>query len=183
MKISNLLQNYINRDTGHKKIIGRYWASELSSIFGGYLKAKDYLEKKKITNPGMILTGIANEDMLTKILKEMKVDFQEQVKLELKIKDITLVVKPDFVFKDMIWETKHAFSGKYDKYKYQLEAEYRATNKKTYLGILKTPFDLELLEYIPNDNLWEEIQEKLYAFHKEVLKYSPVENPPIDNQP
>ena len=124
----------------------------------------------------MILTGVATEDMLTKILKDMNVDFQEQVKLEIKIKDIVLVVKPDFVFKNMVWETKHAFSKNWEKYKYQLEAEYRATKKKTYLGILSTPFNVDLLKYNPSDELWEEIQDKLYAFHEKVKQINSVKS-------
>jgi hypothetical protein len=169
MKINKIFLEYINKPRGHKKEIGRYWASELGSIIHGYLKPADYLKEKKIKDYGMILTGIANENMLTNILKEMNVDFQEQVKFELKIKDIILVVKPDFVFKNMVWETKHAFTKNYEKYKYQLEAEYRATNKITYLGILKTPFDLDLLKYNPSDKLWQEIQDKLYSFHEQVI--------------
>ena len=171
MKISELALSYVNRETDHKKEIGRYWASEIYGILKGYLKPGEYLERKEIKDPSMIITGIANEDILTKMLTEMNIDFKPQEKYEVKIKDIVLVVKPDFVFKDYVWETKHPFSANIDKYKYQLEAEYRATKKDVYLGILKTPFKIVLTKYIPNDKLWEEIVKGLYSFHLKVKKY------------
>jgi len=176
MKINNILLGYVNREKeGHGRQIGRYWASELGAICNGWLKPEDFFKDKdkELKGTRMILTGVAMEDMLHKIFQEMKVDYDYQTRQEIKIDDeIVITVKPDFVFKDFVIETKFPFSEieNTDKYAHQLEAEYQTNKKQVYLGILSVPFDLRLIEYTPNENMWVNICEKVVLFHKKLKK-------------
>jgi len=180
MNIKEIQSKYVNREREKGREIGRYWSSEINSIKGGYLKPKDFFVKKPIDQKGvgMILTGIAMEDMQEKIWRTMKVDFKygDEVKKEVKIGDeITLVVKPDFVFEKFILETKYPFSlfplttkGIPARYCYQLEAEYRAFNKPVYLGVFSIPFKLELIPFIPSEKRWNNIKKILTNFHQDL---------------
>ena len=177
MKIDNILIDYVNRGS-YPRTVGRYWASELWSIKKGYTSARKFFKKENkigIYGVRMILTGIANEDMLTKIFDEMNVKYKPQEKKEILVDDdITLVVKPDFIFKDFVIETKYPFGNSNDipeRYLYQLEAEYRSFYLPVYLGKFKSPFEVKLLEYTPSKSRWREIQEMLREFHLKVKKY------------
>lgn len=122
----------------------------------------------------MMLTGIAMENMLTKIIKESNVKCIFQEKKNIKINDeINLVVMPDFVFDDVIWETKFPFwLNDYNiipkRYEYQLECEYRVFDKPIILGLFINPFDIKLLKYEPSIDKWNEIKKLLINFHNQL---------------
>ena len=175
MKFNDIIKEYINKDK-YVRQFGRYWATDIYSIRKKYTTPETFFKSGDIEIDGckMILTGQAMEDMLTKIFKTMKVDFKAQEKKVMKInKDIELVVKPDFVLPNYIIETKHPFSMTTikkipERYYAQLECEYRAFNKTVYLGILSSPFNLELIEYIPSKRRWSNIQKLLIDFHEKL---------------
>jgi hypothetical protein len=179
MRVDDIFLGYVNKKReGHERQIGRYWASELGAICNGWLTPEHFFEEKEkpVDGAKMILTGIAMEDMLHKIFKEMKVDYNYQERQELKINDeIVITIKPDFVFKDFVIETKFPFSEITDtsKYAHQLEVEYRTFQKKVYLGVLSVPFDLRLMEYIPSKLRWDNIMKKVIKFHEELKKLHP----------
>jgi len=170
MTINQLLKNYITSRQKEREP-GRYWSTDLYLMIKGYLKPENFFKEKEYDERSIsyILTGEANEDILTKIFKDQKVKFEPQVKKEIKINDeITLVVVADFVFEDKVIETKHPFKEIKEipeRYLYQLEAQYRAFNRPIYLGILSTPFNLRFLKYTPSDERWKEIITTLTKFH------------------
>jgi len=172
MKIDDIFYKYLN-DNPRKREIGRYWASELNSILKGYSKPEDFLKPRKIEGIGMkmCLTGMAYEDMLTKIFEEVGADCKTQEKIELKIEDITLVVKTDYVFPEFVIEAKHPFSEVKEvpiRYQAQLEATYRAFNKPVFLGIFSAPYNLKLIPYKPSEIRWNNIKNKLLNYHEQV---------------
>jgi hypothetical protein len=187
MKVDDIIYQFVNaRKEGkesHTRKIGRYWSSEINSIKGGYVTPKNFFEEKQkdISGCKMILSGIAMEDMLTKIFTAQKIDFMPQEKKEIKINDeIVLVVKPDFVFPTMVIETKFPFSISESKtiperYLYQLECTYRAfPDKKVYVGLFSVPFNVELIEYVPSLKRWKNIQNLIITFHEELKKLYPL---------
>jgi len=187
MKFSNhneLFNAFVNRDDPkHKpREIGRYWATDCYKIKKGYLTPKNFFTKSHIDMKGtkMILAGIAMEDMLSKIYKVMGVDCQageDQLKQTIQITDdIELVVKPDFVFPDRVIETKFPFSAHKrgeipDRYKDQLECEYRLLERKTYAGFFSIPYNMEIVEYKPSARRWANIKDSLISFHKELTEF------------
>ena len=98
----------------------------------------------------MILVGQAMEDKLTDIFRHNNVECIPQAKEVIKIYDvydqedngIDLVVKPDYLFDDFLIETKFTFStgDLIERYKYQLEAEFRAFERQVYSRHLIFPF-------------------------------------------
>lgn len=185
MKVDDILLKFVNtkKDGVHTRKISRYWSSEISGIQKGYVTPKNFFEEKSkdINSCRMIITGSAMEDMLTKIFISQKIDFIPQEKKEVKINDeIVLVVKPDFVFPTMVIETKFPFSiGESktipERYLYQLECTYRAyPDKKVYVGLFSIPFSLELIEYVPSQKRWKNIQNLIIAFHEELKKLYPL---------
>jgi len=176
MKIEEILSQYINQNNEPRKI-GRYWATDLYPIKYGYLTPENFLTQKIIDDKGigMILTGEAMEEKLQKIFDTVKADVEYQNKYELPIdKDIVLIVKPDFEFKDFIIETKFPFKEIGDtipeKWLYQCEAEYQATKKQVYVGVFTVPFSLKFLPYTPSPKRWEEIKTLLIEFDKKLRK-------------
>jgi hypothetical protein len=170
---SELLTEYTNRDTGHERKIGRYWASDINSIRRGWLTPENFFDKKKIDLLGCqrIETGNAYEAHLVKILTELKIEFEHEPKKVLDLGGIELVVKPDFVFPDKVLETKHPSSPPAkipDWYKDQLCCEYEAFKLPVYLGIFTTPFNLKMHLYKPSEERWQEIQEILKDFHNKL---------------
>jgi len=178
MKVDDILISYVNRkNTGHKRKVGRYWASDIGSIKKGYLTPETFFDRGPIEIDGcrMILTGVAMEDMLTKIFEQQEIDCLPQAKNVLKISDeVDLVVKPDYVFKDFVVETKFPFStfNPYDipiRYQYQLECEYRAFEpREVYLAMFSIPFNLTFVPYTPSKIRWKNIQKILLKFHEEL---------------
>jgi hypothetical protein len=174
MKLEDILLKYVNQATEPRKI-GRYWASDLYAIKYGYLTPENFLTQKIVQDKGagMIITGEAMEEKLQKIFEFIKADAEYQKKYELKIgKDIVVVVKPDFEFKNFVIETKFPFTEIEDtipeKWLYQCEAEYQATKKQVYVGVFTIPFNIKFLTYTPSPKRWEEIQTLLKTFDKKL---------------
>jgi len=182
MELDQVLMSYVNRgkDKGYKRKIGRYWASDIGSIKKGYLTVESFFESHEVEIDGcrMILTGVAMEDMLTKIFEQQQMDCTPQAKNVLKISDeVELVVKPDYVFKDFVVETKFPFSAfnSYEiprRYEYQLECEYRAfAPREVYAALFSVPFNLTFIPYTPSKIRWKNIQKTLLKFHEELKAY------------
>lgn len=176
MNIKELLYNYINHENPeHQRKAGRFWASDIWAIRKGYLTPNNFFKQKIVDELGIgrILTGEAMEAKLQEIFEFNKLQVNYQSKYELTIQDIVLVVKPDFEFKDFVIETKCPFSPVNtipEKWKDQLEVEYRATKKTVYLGVFSIPFSLKFFRYNPDDTRWQEIQEILLAFNEKLKK-------------
>lgn len=178
MNGKELLIKYLNKDK-HERKLGRYYASEIFGIMKGYKTVENFFEVEQITdNVDGILNGIMKEDFVAKIFKEMEVPCKcgdEQSKYELKITDdILIVVKPDFEFKDVVWETKapifyRDFSKIKESYLHQLECEYRATNKDVYLGyFIEGKILPKLVKYKPSERRWNSTIKKIKSFHEEL---------------
>ena len=187
MKYSNhdeLFTAFVNKpDPKHKpRRISRYWATDCYKIKKGYLTPENFFTKSHIDVRGtkMILAGIMAEDMLSKIYEDMGVDCragENQVKQIIQITpEIELVVKPDFVFPDKVIETKFPFASHTkgeipDRYKDQLECEYRLLERPTYAGFFSVPFDVELVVYKESERRWNNIQKNIIAFDSALKKY------------
>jgi hypothetical protein len=177
MKISQIIYDYYNKPKEHKREIGRYWASDINSIRGGWLTPSNYFKQKPINkwSQNNIFWGCAGEAELAKIFKEQGIKFETQIKKELQIEDFILVVKPDFITEEFVMETKcpaNETKGIPDKWLDQLEAEYQAFKKPVYLGILNKSGDKIINTYLykPNEERWSEIIKILISFHKRLCK-------------
>ncbi len=179
MKVSDLFLQYINHDDGkHVRKFGRYYASEIYGIMKGYVTPETFFDKKPADLGGarMMMTGMAMETQLNEVFEKTEVDYKYNTKYEMQISDeITLVVKPDFIFKDFVIETKFPFSmfqmcpeGIPQRYLYQLEAEAQATQKPVYLGVFSIPFNVELIPYTASCRRWKGILKTLEKFHEEL---------------
>lgn len=173
--LDDYVLDYVNND-GYESIreVGRYWATDLNSIDKGYLKPESFFEKSCFNRYvcGMILSGVAMENMLSKIIGKCDSDCKMQEKKVISISgEIDLVVKPDYVFSDRVWETKFPFHLKDwkvipDRYKFQLECEYRAFNLPVFLGMFYNPFNVKFIEYEPCNKRWLDIKMMLTDFHE-----------------
>jgi hypothetical protein len=176
MKLNNLLLKYVNQPK--ERTYGRYYASELYSIIKGYFKPEDFWKIREIDLEGAknILRGEAYETKFREILEFNKVAFKygDEIKYEIKInKDIVLVVKPDFEFENFVLETKYPVKHLEEipeKWQYQCEAEFRATNKQVIVGIFYNIFDIKFLPYKPSEATWKKIKQSLIDFHSKVPK-------------
>lgn len=182
MKINDLLLKYVNEKdkNKHTRKIGRYYASEIYAISKGYLKPENFFSDKTadIYGAECISGGIAYENYLKDILEFNKAKCLYQEKREIKIDDeITIVVKPDFLFESMLWETKYPDSPMKDeipdKWKFQLECEARAFNmlNGTYLGIFRRHPFLTLVKFKPSVVRWNNIKKIIIKFHEDLKKY------------
>jgi len=175
--IIEAIHDYYNTPRDKKRVVGRYYASEISSIIKGYITTGNYFTQRIADKKGQanMFRGSAMEDHLVKVLKEQKVEFTTQDPIELKIKDFVISGKLDFNFKEYIVETKcpeNITNGVPDKWKCQMECYYRATNKKVYLGIFDKVGEhiIRFFPYEPSDLLWEEIKTKISDFHRRLKK-------------
>ena len=181
MTLQQKISSYLNSPRERK--LGRYYSSELYSIIGGYKKPEDHFKPDPIKpeHQGVVLRGMMAEALLADILKDSCRCGDDQPKYELKIDDeITIVVKPDFEWKNEGWETKYPkvpVSEVPKKWRYQLECEYRATGKKIKLMVLSDPkeiktlpFDIKEIEYQPSEATWQEIIKKIKVYHNKVKK-------------
>lgn len=168
-----------------ERVLGRYYASELNTILNGYIKPEDFFKPRKIeSNQKEIRYGMDKELCLADTFKNLNIDClcgDNQAKFELKINDeIIIVVKPDFLFPDMCWETKAPINWKdftriKPSYRYQLECEYRATKRKTFLGYFTSEQYRRLpilVEYVPNNETWNEIIKKLTLYNEQIKKWN-----------
>lgn len=173
MKWDDVLVGYVNGPP-RERTPGRYWASEVYGIMKGYITPENFHERGEIDIVGArrIISGIAFEEQLHKIFKEKNVNYVEGEKKVLEIGEIELVVKPDFLFPSIkVVETKfpeRPTNEIPEKWKHQLECEYRAFELPTYLGIFSHPFNVQYIEYKPSVRRWNSIQEKLIEFNKQV---------------
>jgi len=190
MKSNKLLKEYLNRNQ-HQRKRGRYYASEINAIRKGWKLPGDFFKPNEITeNFDGILNGTMKEDFLAKIFTEMKIKCacgEKQTKYEIPVKaqepvdDIVIVCKPDFEFKNEVWETKapityRDFSKIKESYKDQLECEFRATGKQVKLGyFVEGQIFPILLPYKPSDVRWRNIKKKLKEFHQEVIHSLPLD--------
>ena len=171
---NQLLLDCVNQS--HPRQIGRYYASEIYQIIKGYLQPKNFFTSKPIDLTGAknILRGEAYETQFKEVLEANKIKFRygDEIKREIQLtEEVVLVVKPDFEFEDFVIETKYpttSITTIPEKWEYQLEAEYRATNKKVYLGIFSDPFNLTLYPFKPDERRWLKIQQNLLAFHEKL---------------
>ena len=171
MKFSKILKDYTNREQGHEREIGRYWASDIYAIKKGYLTPENFFEKREIDLQGcrLIESGNMAEAHLEKIFNELGFKHQYQPKKEIQIDDFVLVVVPDFSFDNFILETKYPYRETLsipEKWQYQLEAEYRAFSRQVLLGIFEYPFYLRTIEYTPSKERWDDIKSLLREFNK-----------------
>lgn len=176
MTLNEKKLSFLNNDDGlHKPKIGRYSASSLYSIIAGYKKPEDFFKPDPIKSEhiDIVLRGMMAEDMLTKILKDAGCRCgDDQSKYELKIDDeIVIVCKPDFEWKNEVWECKYPKEMVYEiprKWKYQLECEAMATNKPVKLMVFSEPFNLTQIDYQQDDRVWEEIVKKIKSYHNKL---------------
>ncbi len=176
MKVIQVIQQYLNRE-GEPRKFGRYYASELYGIMKGETKPEDFSKKREIDEMGSkyISEGIAIEDYITKVFKEMKVEVECQDKKEIQITDeIVIVAKPDFNFGTFLAELKRP-ARVWDeipiKWVYQLESYYRGFYLPTYLWQIFYPCSIKQLFYTPSEIRWKKIKRVLCEFHEELKKY------------
>jgi len=180
MTIDEIVLEWCNTDDGlHQRKIGRYNASEISSIKKGYLKPKDFFTKKKIDLLGAkrISSGRILETGLEQMLLDLKIPHDYNPKYEIKIDDFVVVCKPDFIFENFVIETKAPATDRsweylFDSYKYQLQAEHLVTGKDVYLGRFcldgGNQFNVRFRKYLASDKVWEEAVEILRKFDKKL---------------
>ncbi len=179
MRINEIVKKWVNSDKEKEpRKLGRYWTGDINSILKGYTTPENFFEKgEEIDESGvrMIVSGIASERMLTTIFQDMNVSCKFQEKREIKItEEITLVVKPDYLFEDFLLETKHPFKlfdNIPDRYNFQLEAYYRGFYLPVYLGVFSHPFNVKLMTFIPSKSRWKKICNTLIEFHEKLKKY------------
>jgi len=167
---NQLLLDCVNQS--HPRQIGRYYASEIYQIIKGYLQPQNFFTSKPIDLTGAknILRGEAYETQFKEVLEANKIKFHygDEIKREIQLtEEVVLVVKPDFEFEDWVLETKYPTQireGISPWYQFQLESEYRATNKPVKLGIFSYPFDVKYIPYQPDDKRWELIKQTLIEF-------------------
>jgi hypothetical protein len=180
MNINDILKKYVNFQDRERQI-GRYYASEISSIVKGYSKPKDFFTARKIDLSGVrnIMSGKAFEAEFKKALNHNEIEYEHEPKRELNIQTgedkIVIVVKPDFLLKDKLIETKFPVrlgspTEYIDRYRYQLECEYRAFETPVYLGVFKHPFSLNFYPYKEEEKTWSYIIKTIKDFHNEVKK-------------
>lgn len=174
MTLQEKKYNYLNNPK--ERVLGRYNSSELYSIIAGYKKPENHFKPDPIKpeHLDIVLRGMAMEGQLAIILKDVCKCGENQSKYELKIDDMTIVVKPDFEWTNEVWETKYPKEMVYEiprKWRYQLECQYQATHKPVKLMVFSEPFNLTEIPYTPSEKTWEEIKTKLKSYHKKVLSY------------
>jgi len=157
--------------SGCRKISsGIAYEEYLSKIFLERGILPEMKDRNKITELKAKLEETLKESKLDELLEINLIPKQE--KKILKISDeVSLVVKPDFVFPDKIVETKYVFrwDGEIpERYKPQLEAEFQAFKKPVYLGRFETPFSLKFYKYVPSSKRWENIKKTLLDFYEKI---------------
>jgi len=175
MKVNEVLLRYVNKEKEPRQL-GRYWASDLYGMIKGYLTPENFFVVKPVDLVGvkMILTGEAMEEKLNNVFQKERIVYEYQVKKEIKISDeVVLVVRPDFIFKSFILETKFPFTLLKEreipeKWIYQLEAYYRAFWLPVYLGVMSIPFTIRFTEFCPSKLRWNKMCSILLEFHQKL---------------
>ena len=175
MKLKDIITEYTNKKN-KERVVGSYYASEVGSIIMGYQTPEDFFKPKAIQgyNARLIQEGISIENHLSMIFKEMGVDYETQVRKEVKVSDnVVIVVKTDYVFPDFVAELKRPREKSTnipDKWKYQLEITYQAFKKPIQLWQCAYPMDITAIHYEPSEPLFKEICEKMLEYHEKVKK-------------
>ena len=176
MNQSQLIQAYLTRDKDkHQRFVGKFSASDLSSIMGGYMTPKNFFAEKKINalSAKKMITGIILEDGLTRLLENANIDFKSQQRYEIPIDDFIVVAKTDFEFGGAIYETKwteKTIDQAMETYQWQLQLQWEATKKPVYLTKISIPFDLRAYKFEPSEERFEHIKTTLRWFHGELKK-------------
>ncbi len=172
MKFQELLKTYINQREPHQRVIGRYNASELYEVLTDRLKPEDFLKPKRfdLTACRNIAEGELRELGLKMLLDASEIKYKYQVKKVEKFGNFEIVCVADFVFPDYILECKSPkeFSGIKEWNRPQLEAQFRIFNKKIFVIYIKERFEYQSYNYVPSENLWKDILEKVGKFDKQL---------------
>ena len=177
MNINQCYVKWLNRDTGHApRKEGYFYATDIYKIRKGYLKPKDFFIKKPIEDDNainLITKGIAMEDLLLKILTDVKAPFEHHQKIKITTKTGLIISgEMDFLFPGkMVIETKFPkdpLGELPERYKDQCEFYHRATGLPVYLG--EFPYPMKLWSHQPDDKRWEENLEILWEFNKKLIK-------------
>jgi hypothetical protein len=176
MNHNELLIAFCNRDTGHTRKIGQYWASDLYNIIKKKVTPEDFFKRRPIDLEGAkrILSGVAFETQWESILIGMGVEHQYNPRMVYPMAEgLDLIVRPDFVFPDRVVETK--FPGVIHDdipawHAYQMEAEFRVTGLPVYAGYFVHPFDIVYKKFEPSDARWDKIKKAVFRFHEQVKK-------------
>ena len=189
MSLNEILRKHYSKKRERK--IGRYSATDIYKIRRGELTPENFFEGLPIDDEGIknIFRGMAYEDYLKKILddegiKQERREGDQQLKYEYKIdENITLVMMPDFSFKDVIWETKAPGVVKEEIptwYLDQLECQHRITGKKIEFVQFTQPKDglppTVTLEFKPSDIRWKNIINILKEFDKKLREKNEAHN-------
>lgn len=179
MPIKQHIWEHYNGKKEKKREIGRYFCSEIWSMYKGYLTPSKFFENKLIDKQGqaMIFRGEAMELKLNQLLLEEGVKFETQVRMELKIDDFTISGKTDFTFPTYILETKCPDKIIYeipDKWKMQMELYYRMSGLPVYLGIFAKDGNeiIRFYKYKPDAELYKTIIDTVTKFHLKLKKKS-----------
>jgi hypothetical protein len=184
MTIKELMSEFLNYSPKERKI-GRYNASEIYGIIKGYNKPKDFKSPHPIKPEYVeqVIRGMGAEDMMSRIFEERDIKGKygkNQSKYELDMGDgIVIVCKPDVEFEKEVWEFKYPKeTPNYipDKWKYQLECEYRATHKPVKLMVFTEPFGIIEFSYVPSEETWEEIKTNIKKYDEKIKKIFGKEN-------
>lgn len=175
MTLDEAIYQYANQ-TKKEREKGRYWASEIYKIKKGYLKPKDFYNKREPVEGyslGNICQGIAGENFIGMVLNEVGVKHTPQASCEIEIlPGITISGKADFRFDKGIFEVKaptKPLEEIPERYKDQLEAYWQAFRLPVYLCEVKFyPFSVNVWPYEPDQGRWEETKEKIIEFHSKV---------------
>jgi len=178
MNITELFDKFLNGNP-RDRVLGRYNSSELYSIIKGYKKPVDHFKRDSIQPEYLdrVIRGMGAEDMMSRMFKQCGIKAKygdNQAKYEMNLGEgITVVCKPDVEFDNEVWEFKYPLdvpTSIPDKWKYQLEMEYRSTLKPVKLMVFIEPFGLIKFDYEPSDKVYEEIKTKLTKYHKKVIE-------------
>ena len=182
MKIAELLSKFINSRKIERPEY-TYGSSELYGIMNEYTSAEEYLNPKPFNDESCskMIDGIAMENMFEEILKFNDIPHKYQTNYTISCGSfnpnskypVLIECHPDFEFDNFIIETKSS-DKPLDKllitYQYQLEVQFRCTNKTIYLGKFSRPFNLELIRFIPSDKRWKKISHKIKKFNSQVCR-------------
>ena len=174
--MNETITRWVNRDTGHgERKAGRYWATDIYKIRKGYLNPHNFFAKKEIKDDlalELITRGIAMEDLLLRVMTDMKADVKHHQKVELKVNDeIVISGEMDFLFPDKVIECKYPRERCYtlpDKYIDQMTFYHVVTGLPTYLCEFPYPIKMRRLEF--DKSRWEENIELLKRFHEKLKK-------------
>jgi hypothetical protein len=177
MTLDEIIEQYYNKPKEKKRDISRLWASDVYKIRKGYLTVSKFFEQSPIDKDGKsnIFWGEAGEDRLNFILKAQNADFHTQVPFEIPMEGFVISGKTDFSFPQFVLETKcpkDAVHDIPDKWKDQLEVQFRGSKKPIKLGVFYRDGNhlIKVFGYEPSDQRWEEIQILLKNFHDKLVK-------------